>query len=105
MFGDNLSFISDTTIAATRTQGCNMRDKFRTNFLIVAPAALLTLLAYIFTNQQAISYSDAGDPIMGGTVMKLSKTDGSISDAYIYYCDTSDDAGEGGGAYCPTSGK
>lgn len=47
------------------------------------------------------SYSDAGDPIMGGTVMKLSKTDGSIADAYIYYCDTSDDAGEGGGVYDP----
>ena len=46
LFGDNLSFISDTTIAATRTQGCNMRDKFRTNLLIVAPAAFVTLLIY-----------------------------------------------------------
>ena len=46
LFGDNLSFISDTTIAATRTQGCNMRDKFRTNLLIVAPAAFITLLIY-----------------------------------------------------------
>lgn len=43
MFGDNLSFISDTTIAATSTQGCQMKDKFRVNFLIAAPAALLTL--------------------------------------------------------------
>ena len=40
-FGDNLSFISDTTIAATRTQGCVMRDKFRVNSLIALPAALL----------------------------------------------------------------
>lgn len=47
-FGDNLSFISDTTIAATRTQGCAMRDKFRANFLIVLPAALLVLGWYIF---------------------------------------------------------
>ena len=47
LFGDNLSFISDTTIAATRTQGCNMRDKFRTNLLIVAPAAFITLLIYV----------------------------------------------------------
>ena len=47
-FGDNLSFISDTTIAATRTQGCAMRDKFRSNFLIVLPAALLVLGWYIF---------------------------------------------------------
>lgn len=51
LFGDNLSFISDTTIAATRTQGCSMRDKFRTNLLIVAPAALATLLIYIFATE------------------------------------------------------
>lgn len=44
MFGDNLSIISDTTIAATRTQGCNMRDKFRLNFKIAIPAALLTIV-------------------------------------------------------------
>ena len=43
MFGDNLSMISDTTIAATRTQGCEMRDKFRVNFFIALPAALLTV--------------------------------------------------------------
>ncbi len=47
-FGDNLSFISDTTIAATMSQGCNMRDKFRTNLLIVLPAALLSLSLYLF---------------------------------------------------------
>ncbi len=49
LFGDNLSFISDTTIAATRTQGCTMREKFRTNIIIAAPAALVTLLIYSFT--------------------------------------------------------
>ena len=53
LFGDNLSFISDTTIAATRTQGCSMRDKFRTNVLIVVPAAVVTLLLYLFTSQHA----------------------------------------------------
>ena len=42
-FGDNLSFISDTTIAATRTQGCNMSDKFKVNSLIVVPAALVVV--------------------------------------------------------------
>ena len=47
-FGDNLSFISDTTIAATRTQGCGMADKFRANFRIVMPAALLVLIYYIW---------------------------------------------------------
>jgi Na+/H+ antiporter NhaC len=44
MFGDNLSIISDTTIAATRSQGCEMRDKFRLNFMIAVPAALVTLV-------------------------------------------------------------
>ena len=48
-FGDNLSFISDTTIAATRTQGCELKDKFRVNIRIVAPAALITLCIYLFT--------------------------------------------------------
>lgn len=44
MFGDNLSIISDTTIAATRTQGCSMRDKFRLNACIAIPAAVLTMV-------------------------------------------------------------
>lgn len=46
MFGDNLSMISDTTIAATRTQGCEMKDKFRENFKIVLPAAIVALVLY-----------------------------------------------------------
>ena len=50
-FGDNLSFISDTTIAATQSQGCKMKDKFRTNFAIVLPAAIVTLCLYLFGNQ------------------------------------------------------
>ena len=55
MFGDNLSFISDTTIAATRTQGCTMRDKFRTNIIIALPAAIVTLLIYIFSSELSTS--------------------------------------------------
>ncbi len=47
-FGDNLSFISDTTIASTRSQGCDMSDKFRANIRIALPAALLTLCIYLF---------------------------------------------------------
>ena len=47
-FGDNLSFISDTTIAATRTQGCAMKDKFKVNFRIVLPAALCVLSYYVY---------------------------------------------------------
>lgn len=47
-FGDNLSFISDTTIASTKTQDCVMRDKFKVNFMIVVPAALIVLGIYIF---------------------------------------------------------
>ncbi|MCH5221380.1 MAG: Na+/H+ antiporter NhaC family protein [Muribaculaceae bacterium] len=46
-FGDNLSFISDTTIAATRTQGCKMNEKFKANLSIVLPAALITLCIYV----------------------------------------------------------
>lgn len=56
-FGDNLSFISDTTIAATRTQGCVMRDKFRVNFLIAVPAALLVFIYYIIYGTQVESAS------------------------------------------------
>lgn len=53
MFGDNLSMISDTTIAATRTQGCNMRDKFRVNFIIALPAAVITfILLLIFARPE-----------------------------------------------------
>ncbi len=48
MFGDNLSFISDTTIAATRTQGCEMKDKFWVNIRIVLPAALVMLFVYLY---------------------------------------------------------
>jgi Na+/H+ antiporter NhaC len=47
-FGDNLSFISDTTIIATQTQGCRMRDKFLTNIRIVMPCALLLMIVYYF---------------------------------------------------------
>lgn len=47
-FGDNLSFISDTTIAATRTQGCGMLDKFRANLRIVLPAAIVVFCFYLF---------------------------------------------------------
>ena len=53
MFGDNLSFISDTTIAATKTQGVEMKDKFRTNIRVAFPAALITmaiLLVYAFVS-------------------------------------------------------
>ncbi len=53
MFGDNLSFISDTTIVATRTQGCKMDDKFKTNFAIVLPFALITMLLYVWMGSGA----------------------------------------------------
>ena len=60
MFGDNLSMISDTTIAATRTQGCEMKDKFRMNLLIALPAALLTLafLWYAGSSGQTVRHED-----------------------------------------------
>lgn len=59
MFGDNLSMISDTTIAATRTQGCNMKDKFRENFKIALPAAIATALL-LLVRTWGYSYDVAG---------------------------------------------
>lgn len=53
MFGDNLSMISDTTIAAVKTQGCEMKDKFRQNFFIVLPAAILTIIAFLALTRTA----------------------------------------------------
>ena len=53
MFGDNLSFISDTTIAACNTQGCEMKDKFRANFKIALPAALVTLVLILVFSRSA----------------------------------------------------
>lgn len=58
-FGDNLSFISDTTIAATRMQGCAMRDKFRANIKVALPAALLALACYILLGWNVQSPSTA----------------------------------------------
>ncbi len=64
MFGDNLSVISDTTIAAVKTQGCEMRDKFKANFLIVLPAAVVTVAYFClitgkgaYTSGAELSYS------------------------------------------------
>ena len=52
-FGDNLSFISDTTVAATRTQHCRMKDKFKANIHIVMPAALISFILYIIIGMQS----------------------------------------------------
>lgn len=60
MFGDNLSMISDTTIAAVKTQGCEMKDKFKANFRIVLPAAVITILFFWFITRN-ISYEISGD--------------------------------------------
>ncbi|TQS75241.1 Na+/H+ antiporter NhaC family protein [Ornithinibacillus gellani] len=61
MFGDNLSMISDTTIAAVRTQKANMKDKFKTNFLIVLPAAIITAIIFAFIPAGTTTISD-GQP-------------------------------------------
>ena len=60
-FGDNLSFISDTTIVATQTQGCSMRDKFRVNVRIVAPVAILMLIIYYFMGENVSSPTEIDD--------------------------------------------
>ncbi|WP_257982797.1 MULTISPECIES: Na+/H+ antiporter NhaC family protein [unclassified Shewanella] len=51
LFGDNLSIISDTTIAATRTQGCEMKDKFKENLIFAIPAAIITLIVFTLVGQ------------------------------------------------------
>lgn len=63
-FGDNLSFISDTTIAATRSQGCGMADKFKANLWIALPAALVTLILYMIMSKDSpeIILADESNP-------------------------------------------
>ena len=61
-FGDNLSFISDTTIAATQTQGCKLPDKFRVNSFLVMPAALIIFILYIVIGKQ-VQAPDQQPPI------------------------------------------
>lgn len=60
-FGDNLSFISDTTIAATRTQGCSMKDKFRANIAIVLPAAIIALTLYFVVGLELPAVRPSGE--------------------------------------------
>lgn len=60
-FGDNLSFISDTTIVATQTQGCSMKDKFRVNISIVAPVALVMLIVYFFLGESVSTPTEVGE--------------------------------------------
>ncbi len=68
MFGDNLSMISDTTIAAVRTQGCKMKDKFKMNFFIVLPAAIVTaVIFYILT----INSSYTPDPDLTYNILQV----------------------------------
>ncbi|MBQ9094308.1 MAG: Na+/H+ antiporter NhaC family protein [Prevotella sp.] len=60
-FGDNLSFISDTTVVATQTQGCKMSDKFRANLFIAAPAAIMVFLLYMIIGSNAGSPASVPD--------------------------------------------
>ena len=61
-FGDNLSFISDTTVAATKSQACSMRDKFRVNLWIAAPAAILVAALYVFLGL-SVEAAPAAEPV------------------------------------------
>ena len=61
MFGDNLSMVSDTTIAAVGTQGCQMRDKFKRNFFIVLPAAIISCVVFYFATVGQVSEVPVGD--------------------------------------------
>lgn len=77
-FGDNLSFISDTTIIATQTQGCKMADKFKVNVRIVAPVAMLMLILYYFLGRNVSEVAEADEvnlmlvaPYMAVIIMAL----------------------------------
>ncbi|MBO5272872.1 MAG: Na+/H+ antiporter NhaC family protein [Muribaculaceae bacterium] len=65
-FGDNLSFISDTTIAATRTQGCQMNEKFKANLWIALPAAIATLIIYVIigTRVENVAVTQDINPVL-----------------------------------------
>lgn len=65
-FGDNMSFISDTTIAATRTQGCKMNEKFKANLWIALPAALITLVIYMIVGADVkpIELAETANPLL-----------------------------------------
>lgn len=66
-FGDNLSFISDTTIASTQIAGCQMKDKFRTNIIIIAPAVLIVTGIYLF---QGVGF-DASPTVEKANLLKM----------------------------------
>lgn len=67
IFGDNLSIISDTTIASTRSQGAHMKDKFRVNFKFAVPAAIISLIIFTVLGQ-SIDYEMTGDPAIVGII-------------------------------------
>ena len=61
MFGDNLSFVSDTTIAATRTQGVQLKDKFRANLMVAVPACIVTMALLLMVDVDTTGIVDSGD--------------------------------------------
>ena len=71
MFGDNLSMISDTTIAAVRTQGCGMKDKFKMNFFIVLPAAVVAAGIYLAVTLNSTSAPLELEPITGAMLLQV----------------------------------
>ena len=70
-FGDNLSFISDTTVAATKSQGCSMRDKFKANIWIAAPAAVLVAVIYVLLGLQVEVAPETGSVAWWGVAPYL----------------------------------
>lgn len=66
-FGDNLSFISDTTIVATRSQGCKMSDKFKTNFAIALPAAIITFALYTYISYGELRLPESSKEALSST--------------------------------------
>ena len=85
MFGDNLSFISDTTIAACNGQGCKMRDKFRANFLIALPAAIVTLIIIIcLTANASVAEIDGKDVNLVKTIPYILVLIGGVAGINVF---------------------
>jgi len=71
MFGDNLSIISDTTIAATQMLGCDMRDKFRNNVIFALPAAIVAFFIYIYLGEATTQFTGDSNPVNISSVILI----------------------------------
>lgn len=85
IFGDNLSFISDTTIASTRSQGAKMKDKFKVNFKFAVPSALICLVLFVFIGEN-IPFEQTQDISFIGLIPYMIILVLALSGVNVFYC-------------------